>query len=115
VIKPRQVLFVCDANMLRSPTAEKLYSGVPGLLVKSAGLNSDVVVPVTLELVAWADIVFVMERRQRNKLHKLIGDLYDSREVVCLYIPDEYALMDPVLVHLLKEKLSPYLGPVDEG
>lgn len=108
--RPRQVLFVCDANKLRSPTAEKLYSEVPGLVVKSAGLNSDASVPVTDELVAWADIVFVMERRQRNKLHKVIGELYETKEVICLYIPDDYEFMDPVLVHLLKEKLAPYIA-----
>ncbi len=104
-------LFVCDANKLRSPTAERLYSDIPGLEVRSAGLGSEASVPVTSELVEWADIVFVMESRQRNKLHKLIGDLFDRKKVVCLHIPDDYDFMDPLLVRILQDKLNPYFTP----
>ena len=103
-----KVLFVCDANQLRSPTAEKLFAGSAGFEVRSAGLNSDASVPVTKELVTWADKVFVMEQRQRNKLRKL-----GASKITCLDIPDDYEFMDAFLVHQLHEKLDRYFGTAD--
>ena len=104
-----KVLFVCDQNRLRSRTAESLYEGDPRLEVRSAGLRRDAVVTVTRELLEWADLVFVMERRHRNVIRERFEDLYRRKRIVCLYIPDEYDFMDPVLVGLLTERVPPHL------
>ncbi len=61
-----KVLFVCTQNLLRSLTAEALYRGRPDLDVRSAGIAPDARVPVTEELLQWAEIVFVMEERHRQ-------------------------------------------------
>lgn len=111
----KRVLFVCDENRYRSPTAEKLYRDTPGLEVRSAGLSPSAKVRFTGELLEWAHLTFVMERRQRNKIHKLHPDLYRRKKIICLYIADDYEFMDPLLVSLLKSKLSPYLGRPEEG
>jgi predicted protein tyrosine phosphatase len=37
-------------------------------IVNSAGLNNDAENPTTPELVAWADVIFVMEKAHRNRL-----------------------------------------------
>jgi len=108
----KKILFVCQANRLRSPTAEIICQGIPGLEAKSAGLSATAVNTVTREMVEWADVVFVMERRQRNRLHELIGDLYDTKRIICLYIPDEYEYMEPGLVSILKSRLTEHLGDV---
>ncbi len=63
-----RLLFVCTRNKLRSPTVEQVFGGREGLDVASAGTNRDAGTPLTAELVAWADIVFVMEKAQREKL-----------------------------------------------
>ena len=109
-----RILFVCDQNRLRSPTAQSLFEGDPRLEVKSAGMRPDAVVAVTRDLLEWADLIFVMERRHRNAIHERFEDLYRTKRIVCLYIPDEYDLMDPELVRLLNERVPPHLPGSDE-
>src|SRR5262245_12515850 len=104
------VLFICDANRLRSPTAEAVFSNRAGIHVRSAGVGKGATVPVSLELLEWADLIFVMEKRHRNIIHSRFKDLYQSKRIICLYIPDEYEFMDPELVALLEAKVPPYLS-----
>ena len=105
----KHVLFVCSQNRLRSPTAEQVFAARDDIEVASAGLNHDAEVPLTRELVAWADLVFVMEKAHRTKLgQKVRTDLRDTR-VVCLDIPDNYDYMDPELVRLLQAKVPRFL------
>ena len=105
----RKLLFICLQNRLRSPTAEKIFSEFAHLDVRSAGLDKDSRVVVSRELLEWADIIFVMEKRQRNLLHKKFKDIYERKRIVCLYIPDEYDYMDPHLIDLLKASVTRYL------
>ena len=79
-----------------------------GLGVASAGLNNDAENPTTPELVAWADVIFVMERAHRNKLQKRFKKHLRAR-VICLDIPDEYEFMDEGLVRLLNAKVARHL------
>ena len=79
-----------------------------GLEVASAGLNNDAENPTTPELVAWADVIFVMERAHRNKLQKRFKKHLRAR-VICLDIPDEYEFMDEGLVRLLNAKVARHL------
>ena len=104
----RTVLFICSQNRLRSPTAEQVFSTWPDLEVDSAGTNNDAENPLTGELVAWADVIFVMEKAHRNKLAKRFKRQLKAW-LVCLDIPDDYAFMDPALVSLLRARVAPYL------
>lgn len=105
----KRVLFICGQNRLRSPTAEQLFSSWPGIEVTSAGLNHDAENPVTPELLTWADLIFVMEKTHRNRLPRRFRQYLNSVRIVCLNIPDEYEYMDPPLVHLLRDRVSPFL------
>lgn len=62
------VLFLCSQNKLRSPTAEQVFAGYPSIACSSARLNHDAENPLTPELLAWAELIFVMEKRQRSRL-----------------------------------------------
>jgi predicted protein tyrosine phosphatase len=104
-----KVLFVCDANRLRSPTAEAIFTGRPHLEVKSAGLAKQATVPVSIDLLEWADLIFVMEKRQRNIIQSRFKEIYQRKRIICLYIPDDFEFMDPHLIELLEERVSPYL------
>ena len=64
----RNVLFVCSRNRLRGPTAEHVFADMDGLQTASAGLDHDADTPVSPELLRWADVIFVMERKHRAKL-----------------------------------------------
>lgn len=65
---------------------------------------------MTHELVAWADIIFVMEKTHRAKLQQKFKTSLKKARVICLDIPDDYAFMDPALVDLLEPRVSKYLG-----
>ncbi len=58
----RHVLFLCSQNRSGSKTAEQVFSGWPGVEVASAGLDASAPTPVSPELLAWADTIFVMEK-----------------------------------------------------
>jgi predicted protein tyrosine phosphatase len=103
------VLFVCSQNRLRSPTAEQVFSRREDLEVDSAGTNHDADNPLTAEMVAWADVIFVMEKAHRSKLQRRFRAALGGKRVVCLDIPDDYDFMQPELVRLLKAKVSRHL------
>jgi predicted protein tyrosine phosphatase len=105
----KNVLFVCSQNRLRSPTAEQVFADYPGIAVSSAGTNNDAENPLTHELVAWADIIFVMEKAHRNKLQKKHRAALQNARVICLDIPDDYEFMDEALARLLRAKVTRYL------
>ncbi len=105
----KHLLFICSQNKLRSPTAEAVFAGMPGIDVDSAGLNNDAIVPLSPEQVAWADIIFVMEKTHREKLNRKFKRHLHGQRVIVLGIPDNYRYMDPALVELLKVKVTPFL------
>ena len=105
----RTVLFVCSQNRLRSPTAEQVFSCRGDLEVDSAGTNHDAENPLTTEMVAWADMIFVMEKTHRGKLQRRFRAALVGKRVICLGIPDDYAFMQPELVRLLEARVSRHL------
>lgn len=58
----KRALFICSQNRLRSPTAEEIFASWPGVETDSAGLGGDATVPLSSEQIAWANIIFVMEK-----------------------------------------------------
>jgi predicted protein tyrosine phosphatase len=105
----RHILFICSQNCLRSPTAEKVFSGREGFEVSSAGTSDDAECPVSSDLIDWADEIYVMENYHRNKLNDRFGKQLQQKKLVVLGIPDNYEYMDPALVELLKHKVEPFL------
>ena len=105
----KHVLFVCSQNRLRSPTAEQVFTGRPGIECSSAGTNHDADNPLTPELIEWAEIIFVMEQTHRNKLTSKFRRYLSNKRVIVLNIPDEYEYMSPELVQLLESKVTPLL------
>lgn len=97
-------------NRWRSPTAEQVFAEHPGVDCASAGLNHDADNPLTPELIAWADLIFVMERKHKTKLSKAFKPYLGGKRVVCLHIPDDYKFMEPALVDLLRSKVTRFLG-----
>lgn len=81
----------------------------PGVSVSSAGTNHDAENPLTPELVAWADLIFVMEATHRKKLTAKFKASIKNQQIVCLGIRDNYAFMASELVSLLKQKVLPHL------
>jgi predicted protein tyrosine phosphatase len=104
-----RVLFICSRNELRSPTAEQVFTNRPGIEVASAGLDPKCKEPATPELLAWAEVIFVMERNHRNKLLKQFRASIKNQKIVVLGITDDYEYMDPRLVRLFEKLVPPHL------
>lgn len=105
----KKALFICTQNRLRSPTAEHIFANWPKVETDSAGLGNDATTPLSSEQIAWANIIFVMEKAHRNKLSKKFRPYLSNKRVICLDIPDEYEYMDPVLITILKAKVGRFL------
>lgn len=104
-----RILFICGKNKWRSPTAEHVFAEYPGLECTSAGLSRDSEVQVSVELIEWADLIFVMEKAHKTRLSAGFRSSLAGKRVICLGIKDDYRYMDPALVELLKAKVTPHL------
>ena len=60
-------------------------------------------------MVAWADVIFVMERKHRQLLQQLFPEELADKPLVVLDIEDNYRFGDPELIELLKVSLGGYL------
>ncbi len=109
--EPKHILFLCSANRMRSPTAETVFQDWPGIEVASAGLNIGAEVELTPEFLARADFIFVMDKSQRDLMTKKFIAQLKGQRVICLQIPDEFAVMDPELMELLRRRVTPHLPP----
>ncbi len=103
----KKVLFVCTANLLRSVTAEIIFSKWQNLDVKSAGTFPLADNVITKDLIEWADIIFAMEEHHKDDMLKLAPE--SENKIIVLNIPDIYQQMDPKLVKILKEKVPRFL------
>lgn len=86
-----------------------MFADWPGIETASAGLAPDAEEAVTSELVEWADLIFVMEKRHRAALQRRFRTHLANRRVICLDIPDDYGFMDSALVALLKARVTRFL------
>jgi predicted protein tyrosine phosphatase len=105
----KRALFICSQNRLRSPTAEAVFAAWPGVETDSAGLGGDASVPLSTEQIAWANIIFVMEKAHRTRLSMRFKAHLNGKRVICLDIPDDYEYMQPELIKLLEAKVGRFL------
>ena len=98
------ILFVCTANMERSPTAEMLFKDVPGWTTKSAGTSINAIQKISKNLIEWADNIIVMESHHYEIIIKMVPDA--GSKLVVLGIEDQYYRCSPQLVGLLIVELS---------
>ncbi|WP_429311250.1 low molecular weight protein tyrosine phosphatase family protein [Paenibacillus mucilaginosus] len=104
------ILFVCSRNRWRSLTAEKIFNGVNGYAVRSAGTEENARIRVTAGLIGWADWILVMERKHIRRLKEKFPLELQGKRLICLDIPDEYGYMDEELIGLLESSVSAYVN-----
>ena len=97
--KDKKVLFVCSAGILRSATAARIYAKKYN--TRAAGSASYALIPVSHELLLWADeVVFV--NRENFLATKINYDLDEIKNrgtiITVLDIPDDYEHMHPDLI-----------------
>lgn len=106
----KKLLFICTLNKQRSLTAEKIFKDNKRFQVKSAGTDINADTPFNREMIEWADYILVMEKTHRNAIRKKFPDLYLSKRIICLYIPDEYDFMDKELISIIEDKMKDLFG-----
>jgi predicted protein tyrosine phosphatase len=92
----------------RSRTAETIFKDSQIHQVKSAGTENDARVRVNEKLLNWAELIFVMEKRHKQRLREKFEHLLDGKKVVILDIEDNYQYMDEELIETLKVSVAPY-------
>ena len=81
----------------------------PGFNTASAGLNKSARTVVSVRLLEWSNLIFVMENIHRDKIMQRFKKHLGGRPLVCLDIQDNYGFMDESLIAELKHKVTPYL------
>ena len=104
------VLFVCSKNQWRSPTAEQIYRRHPEISVRSAGTASAAGRQIKADDLDWADLVFVMEQKHKQRITANYSRLAQHKPIHVLDIPDDYQLMDPELVQMIQDSVEPILA-----
>jgi predicted protein tyrosine phosphatase len=100
-----RVLFICALNQWRSPTAEHLYRDDARLQVRSAGVRADARRKVSQLDLAWADVVFVMDREQKRWIQEQFRSI-QLPDIRILDVPDEFPYMDPRLQAALRAAID---------
>jgi predicted protein tyrosine phosphatase len=107
--RPIRVLFVCHYNRKRSATGERVFGKDPSLDVRSAGTSEEAMVQVNERMLDWADIVFVMDEDQQKFIVRAFPGHPAVARMVTLNIEDRYHFLDPELVAMLRERVTPHL------
>jgi|JI9StandDraft_2_1071091.scaffolds.fasta_scaffold04679_12 predicted protein tyrosine phosphatase len=105
-----KLLFVCSMNQWRSPTAERIYADKPLVVARSRGTSEKAVKTVKSADLHWADIIFVMERKHRERLLSNFPGEMQFKEIHVLDIPDNYRYMDPELIAEIVASVEPILA-----
>ena len=103
------VLFVCSRNKWRSRTAETIFQENQDHSFRSAGTAEDARIKINGKLIEWADIIFVMEKKHKQKLLEKFDPLLKGKKIIILDIEDRYQYMDEELILSLRASVSPFL------
>jgi len=100
------LLFICSRNQWRSPTAENLWRRRAGFEARSAGTSPNARRPIGPADIRWADVIFVMESKHRQRLQAEYSRLLEHKRLHVLDIPDDYRYMDPELIAILEDSVA---------
>lgn len=101
-----KLLFLCSANVDRSPCAESLFDKSEKYEARSAGLPEFFAEKiVNSEDVEWADIVFVMTGRQKTQFLEKFPDAC-NKDIQVLGISNDFCRHDKELERLLRGRLG---------
>jgi predicted protein tyrosine phosphatase len=103
------VLFICSRNQWRSPTAERVWQRLPGVNVRSAGTSPKAKRPVSVGDLQWADVIFVMESKHKQRLQADFRQHLRYKAIEVLDIPDDYQFMAPALVEIFEELAAAFV------
>ena len=106
-------LLVCSAGLLRSATGANLYAK-KGYNTRNAGTHSYALIPLSANLIAWADKIIFVNKENYQAALSLFEEgefwinekLRDKEVTVALDIPDDYEYNDPELIKHFESQLG---------
>ena len=106
----KRVLIVCSGGILRSATATHLLCGDPwNFNTRNAGTASYALIPVTEDLLQWADEIICMEDEHRAYVEQKLEEwMLPAKPIVTLDIEDIYEYRDERLIKLISTKYNEY-------
>ena len=97
----KNLLFVCEGNSQRSPTFEIWFKkNRMQYNVKSAGIRCYDSVILTIELLKWADVIYVMDLEQEMFIDRKFPQYIDK--VIVVGCDDKYPRESPQLFRLIE-------------
>ncbi|MDO3412455.1 protein tyrosine phosphatase [Saccharibacillus sp. CPCC 101409] len=79
------------------------YNGGHGIKLFGARIK------VTGGHIGWADRIFVMEKKHRQRLREKFGEELRGKPLNVLDVPDDYGYMDEELIEILKSRVAEYI------
>jgi len=106
----KRVLTVCSANMLRSPTIALVLSMPPyDYNTRSAGTHSFALIPVTEDLLMWADEIVCADTEHALVIRDKMMEYQLDKPIVNLRIPDIYEYRNPELIAMIRRRYDEIL------
>jgi predicted protein tyrosine phosphatase len=101
----KRVLTVCSAGILRSATAAHVLCQRPfNFNTRNVGTAPYALIPLTDDLIMWADEVVCMESEHKIHVMNKMMDMDLHKPIVVLDIEDIYEYRNPKLVKLIKQR-----------
>ena len=103
------ILFICSRNKWRSATAESIFKKSRNHNVKSAGTAPSAINKISVKLITWSDLIFVMEKKHKQILQRKFPNEILEKKIIILGIDDNYEFMDADLIEILQESVKSYV------
>lgn len=101
----KRVLTVCSAGILRSATAAHVLCQRPfNFNTRNVGTAPYALIPLTDDLIMWADEVVCMENEHKNAVYNKMMSMDLYKPITVLDIEDIYEYRNPKLVKLIKQR-----------
>lgn len=105
----KKLLFVCSAGLLRSATAANLFAK-KGYNTRSCGSHSYALIPLSVNLIAWADEIYFVNKLNYRMAVDTFKDttIYEQLLIksTVLNIPDDFGYNDPTLIKMLETEIK---------
>ncbi|NDB59080.1 hypothetical protein EB001_11575 [bacterium] len=104
-----RALFVCSMGLHRSATGATVGS-LMGMNTRACGIKDEALIPLSTNLVLWADTIYFMKERIYYKALRKWWDTSIEKDVrkkaVVWDIEDDYDYMEPELVEIVEKLLT---------
>ena len=106
----KNILFICSRNQWRSSTGEQVWKNHSELNVRSDGTSPRAKQTVNIKDIQWADVIFVMEEKHKNRLKAEFTGRLKYKDIQVLEIPNDYQYMDSDLVKIMQQTVASFLS-----